>query len=183
MEADFLRLALIFLLLLLPLCACAAGNQNVATMNEAVGEVVNDGKSHFESLGATPLKSSRATHSVLEEPIERLEAPSLATQPVQQTEISVEWLRQAWECFETKENFLAENNNRSQINFPEPFICELHNFKSFFARFSEDIDFQISATRFPLKLTIRIPPWELPLSYSDNDNIAREEIKSLLSQT
>ena len=86
-------------------------------------------------------------------------AMHLIAQPVQATK-PAKWLGQAWNNFEICENFQACNETLPQVEFLNYSICELQNFKNFYDRFSEDTVFQISVTKFPLKLTNIIPPWE-----------------------
>ena len=173
LKTDFRRWALlIFALLLLPFCSCIAGNPE-SIVNESTVDAVIEEKS--------PLDRSGAIHTVSEESIEGLDTTPLVAQIDQQAEIPTEWLEQAWNGFERSENCQVDNNNLPQINFTNSSICELQNFQLFFDRFSEDIDFQMSVAKFPLKLTMRIPPWEWTIDEYEQNGRVPEKIICLNS--
>ena len=137
---------LIFTFLLL-FNACTSENLDVVTEVAASEGAVDDVVSEERS----PLESSDSVPHGLEETAELLVASSLVAQPEKQVIVSEEWLGATW-GFEQNENCLADNN-LLKFNFPDFSICDLQNFKFFFERFSEDYDFQISVTKFPLKRT------------------------------
>jgi len=142
---------LIFALLLLTLSGCIAENSDDAVKMEAVEDATGEENSFLESNGDILSVSEGTTKG--------LDAPPLVAQTDQQTIIPTEWLSHAWKGFERSENCQADNNNLPQTNFTDSSICELQNFKLFLDRFSEDVDFQISVAKFPLKLTTIVPTY------------------------
>ena len=104
-------------------------------------------------------------------------APPLMAQP-DQVPILPEWLGYSRTGCELSDLPSAGNKSLTPATFPDFSICELNNFALFFDRFSEDVDFQILATKFPLKITIMIPPWDLPVYHTDEDEL-QEETKYL----
>ena len=155
----FRRLPLLFfVLLLLPLCACTAGNQDTNARNEAVRNTASEVENPSESNGAV---------SPVTEGMAEILDTTPAVQHYQQTATTGERfnfkgyvISESWRGVDIDENCQANNNNPPKADFPDPSICELDNFKLFLDRFSEDYDFQISVTKFPLKRTGIIPPWD-----------------------
>jgi hypothetical protein len=147
LKADFWRLPSLIFLLFLPLFACTTEYQSVADKFAPTEKTVSKEKSRLAKLeAATP---------GLEESAEGLGRASLTEQPDPKSVIPVEQL--GWNDLAISENCQADNDNLPQIDFPDPSICELQNFKLFLDRFSEDADFQISVTKFPLKRTYIFP--------------------------
>jgi len=159
LKADLRRLPiLIFVLLLFSLCACTAGNTDTAVENETTVSTGSEEKPHLGNLKRVPLEHGEALSTVLEGTVGELDAAS-QTQTEQEIAIPVEWLSQGWNGVEISESCQTNNYNLPRINFPDTSICELHNFKLFLDKFSEDANFQISATKFPLKRTRIFPEY------------------------
>jgi len=170
LKAGFRRLPVLIFMLLLMLCACGAENPDVATMEEASEGKVDEGKSHLGSLDGKDIpqiNNSSAPHGLEEASVGSGTTP-FAVQTDQETsepEERLDWrgfvISESWKGVEISESCQTADNNLLQTGFTEPYICDLNNFQLFFDRFSEDAIFQISTTKFPLKVTTIIPPWEV----------------------
>ena len=131
LKTNFRRLLLLIVLLFLfPLCACAKGVD--ATSREVQPDQKATIPTRWLGYGWKDLERGERWKFVISE-------------------------NESWEGVGINENCQADNGNLPQTHFSDTSICGLHNFNLFFDRFSKDATFQISATKFPLKLTAIIP--------------------------
>ena len=144
MMTYFWRMALLAFVLLLFLYACTTEKPETFVKNETVDGAVGE-----------------------EETVKEIDTAFSVTQLDQEANISIErfgWrgfeISESWKGFEISENCRVDNNSLTQIDFPDTSVCELGNFKLFFDSFSENNVFQLSTTKFPVKLTTIIPPWD-----------------------
>ena len=144
-KAAFRRLPVLIFALLLPLCACH--NRRITVIEEK------------SPLGSVDLTDVTLGSSDTTSPATKMDHDVV----IQEERLG--WkgfvISESWKGVEINENCQSGDDNLPWIDFSSLSICELHNFELFFNRFSEDAAFQMSTTKFPLKLTTIIPPWEV----------------------